>query len=205
MNNKRISQKKRALLTIFLIPVMIIGTLLVISYLRNPDGLSHKSVRSLNAASTWFIEEGLSLYYQKGEDRDILRNKMNKDWDVSLWETPIYDADNSIQVKVGFGTRVAHTIRLESVNQDVLYEYWMISHFNLSIKQDSQKVVIPCRFILTRTKDTKGKREILKNTIDYFRSYQKPDGSLITLSNRNLGRIPLPTAGAHPNCHPQFD
>ena len=205
MTINHISQKKKAFLTIILIPVMIIGTLLVLSYLRNPDGLSHKSVRSLNSASTWFIEEGLSLYYQEGEDREILREKMSREWDISLWDIPINDTDNGIQVKVGLGTRVAHTIRLETFHQDILYEYWMISHSNLSIKQDSQKVVIPCRFILTRATDTKGKREILKNTTDYFSSYQTPDGSLITLSNNSLGKIPITPAGIHPNCHPPLE
>ncbi len=135
-----------------------------------------RAIKKINDAARWSIENGIMEYYR--HNKKWIQKKTLHEWAVSTSTGPIIDSDMFMarfMIKAaGIYCELLVLERLEYNNS--VYEYWVqkVSGSDLPGKVDWYST-----FIVTRADNVRGKREVLKEEPQFFKSYQIDNSEIL--------------------------
>lgn len=132
-----------------------------------PQKYVNDKVRLLNI-SYWFIEEGLSLYYLTN-DKTAIKNYVLKQGALLYGQTAIeeYGLIAQFVPQTQFYRNSVMCYKRQEERESV-YEYWVIKEWGINSILKYRN----CSFLITKSKNTKGKRTILYVSDQFFDFYK---------------------------------
>jgi len=128
----------------------------------------------LEDVAVWFVEEGLSEYYQ-GKDLAYIEKSI-QDRDAYLYAEIAIEKHGYLAIIVPAYWWVRSSVMCYSrVTKDFIYEYWVIKRFG-GTRDDVRSEIY---FLIAKTEGLDKKREIIHRTENFFPEFTTADGTVI--------------------------
>jgi len=137
----------------------------------------NKMIENMKLSSLWIVKEGVSVFFRDGKNG--LHRKLVDEWGVQIWVDPWVETDRYLaqfRIKARGINYDIHNLHRETVGGDY-YEFWLIK---VAAKPWSGEVNRSV-FLITKTKEIYGAREIVKQSNQFLGKYQVEEGEEITL------------------------
>lgn len=146
------------------------------------DFYENKMMKNLDSAAVWVIEKGIPTFYDSGKKG--IHRRLVDDWGVQIWVDPWVETDRYLaqfRIKARGIHYDIHNLYREK-SEAYFYEFWIIK----VAAEDWAGTKNRSEFIITRAKDIRGQREIIKRGDQFISTYTTDSGSEVSLPTDDL-------------------
>ncbi len=127
----------------------------------------NKMIKNMKVAGRWIISDGVRTFSTGG--KNAIHRKLVDDWGVQIWVDPWVETDRYLaqfRIKARGIHYDIHNLHREKIDNGI-YEFWLIKVAAREWSGEHERSV----FFITKTRETYGQREILKESDQFIESY----------------------------------
>lgn len=146
------------------------------------DFYKEKMMENMKLASSWLIQEGIEVFFEKG--RDGLHRKLVDEWGVSFWADPAVETDRYLARFVIHARGIhydIHNLYRESISGE-FYEFWLVKIVAKPWSGESGRSV----FYVAISNDVRGRRKVLEQSDKFIESYQVDKSEVVNFPVNDL-------------------